>query len=216
MSANKGMNADDLTKLGKKARVWGKRRLERDSSVVGDGVEASAAPGDFTMPYENTYKTSPRNVSIQLKTFDIMKPVETIHPSPLSQVVGTPLTESAQLPEDVPAHPARLTFNVATSGREGSPARTEEVALTLTYDINFVTAFPCSPSRRVRFVRRPGSPTIQKIDLFGSDTLGKGSRSVYRAGKYNTSIFLETLSFSHDFMLTPHQATRCTSFTTTT
>ncbi|KAF4124656.1 hypothetical protein GMORB2_5322 [Geosmithia morbida] len=168
--------ADDLTRLGKKARIWGKRRLERDSSIVGDSTEMSAEPGDFTMPHENVYPTPPPNVSVQLTALELLSAVETIHPSPLSQVVGTPRTESVQLPDDVPAHPARMTFNVVTGNR------TEEVSLTLTYDISFVTAYPCSPSRRVRFVKAPGSPTIQQIDVSGSNNLGKGSRSVFRAG----------------------------------
>lgn len=88
------------------------------------------------------------------------------------------MTESSKAP-DLPSYPAKLIFSLTVDGK-----RSEELALTLSYDISFVTAHPCSPSRRVRFVHKsPESPTIQQIDLTGSGKLGKGSRSAYRAGK---------------------------------
>ncbi|KAK5994952.1 hypothetical protein PT974_03341 [Cladobotryum mycophilum] len=60
--------------------------------------------------------------------------------------------------------------------------RDEKYTFALKYDVNFVTAHPCSPSRRVRVLKSPSSPTLRQIDFDGSDSLGVGSRSVYRAG----------------------------------
>ena len=86
------------------------------------------------------------------------------------------MTESTAAP-DLPSYPAKLDFTVEV---DGQPVK--EYTFILAYDISFVTAHPCSPSRRVRFLKSASSPTIQQIDVSGSNSLGKGSRSVYRAG----------------------------------
>lgn len=172
------LDADDMMHLGKKARVWGKKRLERDGHILGDGNESSVLPADFILPHENVYPTPPESVSIELKSFELMMPVDSVHPSPLCGLTGTPMRESNKAPE-LPSYPARIVFSASSDGKS------EELVLTLAYDINFVTAHPCSPSRHVRFVKSPSSPTIQQIDVSGSAALGKGSKSAYRAGKFH-------------------------------
>ncbi|KAG9250093.1 uncharacterized protein F5Z01DRAFT_427349 [Emericellopsis atlantica] len=167
---------DDLQRLGKKARIWGKKRIERDSYILGDGDESNLEPGDFTMPHENNYEQRPAAAAIELRSFKLLRSVEAVHPSPLSEFTGTPLTESTAAP-DLPSYPAKLIFSVTIGG-----ARSEDFTFPLTYDISFVTAHPCSPSRKVRFVKSPSSPTIQQIDVSGKNMLGSTSRSVYRAG----------------------------------
>jgi hypothetical protein len=171
------MQTDDLAKLGKKARIWGKKRVERESYILGDADESSVLPEDFIIPHENVYAAPPTTPIVELKVFKLLRAVDSVHPSPLSEFTATPLTESSKAP-DLPSHPAKLIFSISTHGKK------EEVAFTLEYDISFVTAHPCSPSSRVRFVKSPTSPTIQQIDVTGSNTLGKASRSVYRAGKF--------------------------------
>lgn len=89
----------------------------------------------------------------------------------------TPATEGSAAPE-LASYPASLTFSVSMNGKSE-----EEHTFALTYDISFVTAHPCAPSSRVRFLKSPTSPTIQQIDVSGSDMLGNTSRSVHRAGK---------------------------------
>lgn len=76
------------------------------------------------------------------------------------------------------SYPARIRFLVSTS-----EIAEEAHTFALSYDINFVTAHPCSPSQRVKFLKSPTSPTIQQIDVSGSDMLGKNSRSAQRIGK---------------------------------
>lgn len=172
------ISIDDLTKLGKKARIWGKKRIERESYILGDGDENNLSPADFIIPHEDAYTEPPSTAFVELKSLKLLRSVEAVHPSPLSEFTGTPMTESSKAP-DLPSYPAKLIFSLTVDGK-----RSEELALTLSYDISFVTAHPCSPSRRVRFVHKsPESPTIQQMDLTGSGKLGKGSRSAYRAGK---------------------------------
>jgi len=169
---------DDLAKLGKKARIWGKKRIERESYILGDADENNLSPADFTIPHENAYPKPPATTFAELRSLKLMRSVEAVHPSPLSEFTGTPMTESTTAP-DLPSYPAKLIFNLSVDGKDS-----EELALNLSYDISFVTAHPCSPSRRVRFVHKsPESPTIQQIDLTGSGKLGKGSKSAYRAGE---------------------------------
>lgn len=170
------MQIDDLARLGKKARIWGKKRVERESYILGDGDESSVLPEDFIIPHENVYPSPPPTPFVELKHFKLLRAVDSVHPSPLSEFTATPMTESSKAP-DLPSHPAKLVFTISTNGKR------EEVPFTLEYDISFVTAHPCSPSQRVRFVKSPSSPTIQQIDVTGSKELGKASRSVYRAGK---------------------------------
>lgn len=170
--------SEDLTRLGRKARLWGKKRVERESSILGDANDSSILAGDFTIPHENTYATPPPSVLIELKSFQLLRSVDSVHPSPLSELVGTPHTESAKAP-DLPSQPAKLVFQVNIE-RE----RTEEISFTLDYDISFVTAHPCAPSKRVTFLKSPESPTIRQIDVSGANAFGKTSRSAYRAGKF--------------------------------
>ena len=150
--------------------------MERESHILGDADESNVTPNDFAIPHENTYSEPPPTVLIELNAFKLLRPVEQIHPSPLSEFTHTPVTETVKIP-DVPSLPARLGFSTTLQG-----GRSENVAFTLTYDISFVTAHPCHPSRKVRFLKSPGSPTIRQIDVDGTKKL-EGSRSVYRAGK---------------------------------
>lgn len=132
------------------------------------------------MPHENMYPEPPPGLLVELKNFKLLRAVDSIHPSPLSELTATPMTESTTAP-DLPSYPAKLVFSVTVEEK-----RVEEFAFALEYDVSFVTAHPCSPSQRVRFIKSPGSPTIQQIDVSGTNKLGKTSRSVYRAGKFRT------------------------------
>lgn len=102
----------------------------------------------------------------------------------------TPATEGSIAPE-LASHPASLTFTVSMNGQPS-----EEHTFPLTYDISFVTAYPCAPSSRVKFLKSPTSPTIQQIDVSGSDMLGNTSRSVHRTGQYPTRALDSSFSSS--------------------
>ncbi|PHH87557.1 hypothetical protein CDD83_8698 [Cordyceps sp. RAO-2017] len=170
--------ADDVAQLGKKARLWGKKRLERESSILGDGKEDSVLPADFIIPHENTYATSPPAVYVKLLALDLGSAVGSVPVTPLSEMVATPFAENVGPAPEMLSYPASIKFSVLVEGAGGE----DEVRCPLTYDVTFVTAHPCAPSHRVRMLKSPSSPTVQKIDVSGSDLLGKGSRSAYRTG----------------------------------
>ncbi|GJN67500.1 helicase-like protein [Purpureocillium lilacinum] len=169
--------ADDLAHLGKKARIWGKKRLERESSILGDGKEDSVSPADFIVPHETGYSASPPSVYVELLALELSAPAGAVPATPLAELIPTPstTTDAGKAPEII-SYPASIRFSVSVEGRDD-----EEVTYPLTYDISFVTAHPCAPSHRVRMLKSPSSPTIQKIDVSGSAML-QGSRSVNKMG----------------------------------
>ncbi|POR32539.1 Uncharacterized protein TPAR_07258 [Tolypocladium paradoxum] len=168
--------ADDIAHMGKRARLWGKKKIERESSILGDGTQDSVLPADFIIPHENAYSTPPPGVYVELLSLDLSSPAGSVPATPLSDIIATPAAECCKGPEML-SYPASVKFYVSIEGKTE-----EELICPLSYDINFVTAHPCAPSHRVRMLKSPSSPTIQKIDVSGSDMLGKGSRSAYRMG----------------------------------
>lgn len=169
---------DDLTKLGKRSRLWAKKKLEQESSIIGDSVEETIAAADFIVPHENMYTTMPPGTFILMHTLKLCSASQSLHPTPLTEIIPTPSHEVFPDAPDLPSYPATITFTVAI---DGEPEKKH--SMSLFYDVNFVTAHPCAPSHRVRFLKSPSSPTIQEIDASGLGKLGQGSRSVYRAGK---------------------------------
>lgn len=116
---------------------------------------------------------------VELQSLELDTPVaECVHPTPLAEIIATPIHENHRAP-DLLSYPTKINFFVSIDGE-----KTETVTFSLLYDINFVTAHPCSPSSRVRVLKSPSSPTLQQIDFTGSNVLGAGSRSMYRAGKH--------------------------------
>ncbi|KAI6775779.1 hypothetical protein HG530_002537 [Fusarium avenaceum] len=178
--------AEDKAHLGKKARLWAKKRVERESSILGDSDEYSVFPADFIIPHENSYSTPPPLISVTFRSLELL--------SPTNSIPATTFTKPTH-PDNVnnkdPAlvsSPASVHFAVSIDGFTA-----ENFSFSLSYDIGFVTAHPCSPSHRVRFVKSPSSPTIQQIDVSGSDTFGQGSRPAHRTGHplhkwYNYSV----------------------------
>ena len=169
-----------MAHLGKKARLWGKKRVERDSSVLGDAEEGSVLSADFMIPHENVYEEPPPSVLVQLDSLKLLPAAASVLPTPLSELTHTPSTETPKVPE-LPAYPASVKFTVISNGQAE-----KKLTLILGYDVSFVTAHPCSQSQRVRFLKSPMSPTIQQFDLSGSSALGKNVVSVHRAGKNGT------------------------------
>ncbi|KAJ4005117.1 hypothetical protein NW766_011264 [Fusarium irregulare] len=175
--------AEDMAHLGKKARLWAKKRVERESSILGDADEYSCFPADFIIPHENNYSTPPPLIGVTLRSLELV-------PSESSKTnSGREINKDPELL----SRPATVNFAVAIDGFTA-----EHFTFSLAYDISFVTAHPCSPSHRVRFVKSPSSPTIQQIDVSGSDTFGQGSRPAHRTGDnkpqlgdaYNTQLTL--------------------------
>lgn len=167
----------DVAQLGKKARLWGKKKVEREASILGDSDESSALPVDFIIPHENGYATSPPTVFVELQSLQLGAATTTIQATPLTEFAPTISIDSAKAPELL-SYPANVRFRATTS--DGSE---QLLIFPLSYDVNFVTAHPCAPSQRVKLLKSPTSPTIQQIDVTGSDFLGQNSRPAHRMGK---------------------------------
>lgn len=170
------LDAEDLAHTGKKARLWAKKRIEKESNILGDADELSVLPADFIIPHENTYSTPPPRVDVNLQSLELLAPANNIQKAPFNNLEAE--TPSGRKSPELFSYPANLHFAVNIDG--GPPV---EFSFSLSYDINFVTAHPCAPSQRVRFLKSPSSPTIQQIDVFGSEMLGMNFRSAHRTGK---------------------------------
>lgn len=177
------MTEDDIAKLGKKSRIWAKKRLERDSSIVGDNKDENISPAEFIIPHENMYTEMPPGTFIEMRSLQLSAAAESLHPTPFAEIVPTPTHETSPAAPDLPSHPAVLKFAVLIDGQTE-----KQHNIRLFYDVNFVTAHPCAPSHRVRFLKSPSSPTIQDIDASGQGRLGQDSRSVYRAGTFTNAV----------------------------
>ena len=169
---------EDIGALGRKARLWGKKKVERESSIFGNGKESNLQPSDFTIPHENIYASPPPMVYVELLSLDLSSTSSDFVPAtPLSELVPTPTREHHSKAPEVVSHPAKIKFFVSLgAGME------EEVTYPLTYDINFVTAHPCAPSQRVRVLKSPASPTARKFEALG-EILEQSSRPAFRTGK---------------------------------
>lgn len=157
-----------MAHLGKKARLWAKKRVERESSILGDADEYSCFPADFIIPHENSYSTPPPLIGVTLRSLELV----------LSESSKTTSEKEIKKDPELLSRPATVNFAVTIDGFTA-----EHFSFSLAYDISFVTAHPCSPSHRVRFIKSPSSPTIQQIDVSGSDTFGQGSRPAHRTGE---------------------------------
>lgn len=170
-----------MAHLGKKARLWAKKRIEKESSILGDADEYSVLPADFIIPHENAYSTPPQLLSVRLQSLDLVAPANSIQSAPFTKQPqnAEKTANSTTKDPELLSFPASVNFSVTIDGQ--IPA--EDFSFSLAYDVNFVTAHPCAPSRGVRFLKSPTSPTIQQIDVSGSDLLGKSARPAHRTGK---------------------------------
>lgn len=161
---------DDMARTGKKARLWGKNAVERESDVLGDADPANVLPADFIVPHENHYdQPPPSNIRVELKGLDLLAAANEGYMTPPSEKDVTPFSDyNSSIPE-IQTHPASMTFSITHDNEEQG----EEFNLSLSKDIHFVTAHPCVPSSRVKLFRSATSPTIQQIDVAGHDWSGK-------------------------------------------
>lgn len=182
-----------MAHLGKKARLWAKKRVERESSILGDADEHSVLPADFIIPHENNYSTPPPLISVELCSLELLAPANSIQATPFTKVAS--LAGSSVKDPELLSFPANVNFSVSIDGFVS-----EHFSFSLSYDINFVTAHPCSPSHRVRFVKSPSSPTIQQIDVSGSaDALGQRFRPAHRTGEHTMYPSLENIGFTDSY-----------------
>jgi len=166
--------AEDSQHVDKKARIWGKVAIERESRILGDGDASSVLPADFIIPFENIYKDkAPPNIRVEFRNLDLKTVAGSTHTSSTEDHGMTPLTDISASPE-IRTCPATVTFTVSQldTGEE------HDYTYSLAKDINFVTAHPCVPSQHVKILKSPSSPTIQQVDLSGSTSTSAKTASI--------------------------------------
>lgn len=205
--------ADDISQTGKRARLWGKTIIERESDVLGDADPSDVLPADFIIPHESHYsQPPPSNIRIELKSLDFFAPVDSLHTTPTEEKDKTPFSEYSKPPE-LHTYPASIAFTMSYDGLD----QDQEFNCALSKDVYFVTAHPCAPSKQVKFFKSPSSPTIQQIDVGGNDwSSGKTASQAHAMGhplhKYYTyrAIHLtELLNMPHsslEALLTPDKS----------
>ncbi|KAK4457515.1 hypothetical protein QBC42DRAFT_278864 [Cladorrhinum samala] len=192
---------EDAQKIDKKARIWGKHAIERESNVLGDTDPSSVLPADFIIPFENIYKDkTPPMLNIELDALKLWAPVESVHTTPTEEYGATPLTERSQAVPEIRSYAGAVSFTVTDieTGEE------KEYTFNLAKDINFVTAHPCVPSQHVKIMKSPSSPTIQQLDVTGNGACGKTASIVgHPLHKYftYTALHLSELLAKQDFSL---------------
>ncbi|KAI1088919.1 hypothetical protein F5B19DRAFT_485607 [Rostrohypoxylon terebratum] len=215
-------NPADLARTGRKARIYGKTIIERESDVLGDAEPSNVLPADFIIPYENAYaKSPPSNIRAELKSLNLYAPIDSVSTTPTADKGFHPFTEHNKEKEpEIHTYPASTTFTISHDSLD----QDEYHNFALTNDVNFVTAHPCVASSYVKYFKSPTSPTIQQIDVGGHDANGKSSSLAHVTGHplhryYNyTAIHLVDLisqnSSSLDDLLSkpaPHTHTRSSS-----
>ncbi|KAL1875687.1 hypothetical protein VTK73DRAFT_9942 [Phialemonium thermophilum] len=158
---------EDVQAVHKKARLWAKASVERDSDVLGGADPTSVLPADFIIPFENIYKQPPPYLTIELKSLNLYAPVDSVHTTPTGE---TPFSEVSK-PPGIQAYTASITFRVSEEAGDQSPGK--DLTFSLSNNVHFVTAHPCVPSSRIKIIKSPSSPTVQQVDISGSGAGGK-------------------------------------------
>ncbi|KAH6628588.1 hypothetical protein F5144DRAFT_493227 [Chaetomium tenue] len=194
---------EDAQQVDRKARLWGKKAVERESNILGDTDPSSVLPADFIIPFENIYRDkAPPVLDIDLKALNLVAPVDSVHTTPTEEYETTPASDSSgtSRPSQIRRYAAAITFAVTDLDLE----ETKEYTYALAKDINFVTAHPCVPSQHVKIMKSPSSPTIQQVDLSGIGAIGKTASVVgHPLHKYYTytALHLSELLIKQDFSL---------------
>lgn len=169
-----------MAKTGKKARLWGKVAIERESEVLGDADFSNVLPADFIIPHENNHpEPPPSNIRVALKSLDFDDSFGSVHSTPTFEQEMTPFSEHTRYSE-VQTYPASVSFTMTHDGFEGEKTMT----LALSKDVYFVTAHPCAPSSYVKYFKSPTSPTIQQIDLQSQDWNAKATAPAHITGTH--------------------------------
>ncbi|KAH6647066.1 hypothetical protein BKA67DRAFT_525561 [Truncatella angustata] len=170
--------ADDIAKIGKKARLWGKLAIERESDVLGDADSSNILPADFIIPHENNHpEPPPSNIRIDLKSLDLYSAVDSLQSTPVFEEPETPFSDFTQA-SNLQTHQASIAFTMTYDGVQGE----QTLNLSLARDVYFVTAHPCAASSYVKYFKSPTSPTIQHIDLGSQDWNAKATAPAHITG----------------------------------
>lgn len=177
----------DAFSIHKKARLWAKASIERDSNVLGNTDPSSVLPADFIIPFENIYREKPPQViTIEMKSLKLWAPADSVHTTPLADETGATPFSGVSKAAEILTYPAAVSFIVTEAGQGG---QAKEHTYNLSNDVYFVTAHPCAPSQHVKILKSPSSPTVQQVDLSGDGATGKMASVV---GEYPASFPLST------------------------
>ncbi|KAK8073766.1 hypothetical protein PG994_004665 [Apiospora phragmitis] len=138
-------------------------------------INVEDIPADFITPLENHYaEPPPSNIRIELKSLDLLTPVDSAHSTPTTERDMTPFSDFSTVSE-IHTYPATTSFTMTHDSLEQG----EDHDFSLAKDVYFVTAHPCVPSSRVKLLKSPTSPTIQQVDVEGHDWNSKAPSSAY-------------------------------------
>ncbi|KAI2639398.1 hypothetical protein GGS21DRAFT_428453 [Xylaria nigripes] len=191
----------DVTNVGKKARIWGKAAVERESNVLGDADPLDVLPADFIVPHEATYQNRPpSNIRVELASLNFHSSAngDDLTPSMKRKLSS----ESSEAPT-IQAYTASVAFSVSHDSIE----RDISLDLSLANDVYFVTAHPCATSSRVKYLTSPSSPTIQRIDVGGHDFNGKPSSTAHIKGHPLHRFYTYTAIHLTELLSQPESAT---------
>ncbi len=132
--------------------------------------------------FENSYgEQPPAPIKIELTTLSLWAEAGSVHTTPgveeISETLSSDVTEAVEIPN----YTATIRFTVTKLDTDEQ----REHSYSLSNDIYFVTAHPCVPSRHVKILKSPSSPTIQQVDISGSSSAGKTASVV---GKRSSSL----------------------------
>ncbi|KAI0434856.1 hypothetical protein F5Y09DRAFT_295048 [Xylaria sp. FL1042] len=193
---------DDVTKVGKKARIWGKASVERESNVLGDADPSDVLPADFIIPHEATYPNRPpSNIRVELKSLNFRAPVSSINSDPSTERLSSFSGSDKSSKPD--SYTASLTFSMSHDAID----QDVDYNISLTSDVYFVTAHPCAASSYVKYLKSPSSPTIQQIDVAGHDFNGKPSSSAHTIGHPLHRFYTYTAIHLADLLTRPPSTT---------
>ncbi|OTA75851.1 hypothetical protein M434DRAFT_266712 [Hypoxylon sp. CO27-5] len=163
----------DIARTGRKARIYGKVTIERESDVLGDAEPSDVLPADFIIPHENAYANAPpSNIRIELKSLNLDASTDSVSTTPTADKGFHPFSDSSkEKGPEIHTYPASTTFAISHDALD----RDEYHNFALTNDVYFVTAHPCVASSYVKYFKSPTSPTIHQIDVGGHDLNGKFS-----------------------------------------
>ncbi|KAL1843936.1 hypothetical protein VTJ49DRAFT_6879 [Mycothermus thermophilus] len=193
---------EDSLQIDKKARLWGKKAIERESDVLGDADPGSVFPADFIIPFENVYRDKmPPFLDIKFQALDLRGVGGSVHSTAAEDDSATAMSDlTTPSRRQIQTYAAAATFTVTDVDSE----ETKEYTFGLSMDINFVTAHPCVPSHHVKIMKSPSSPTIQQVDITGNSAGGRTTSIIgHPLHKYYTYtvLHLSELLAKRDFSL---------------
>ncbi|KAI1111864.1 hypothetical protein F5Y14DRAFT_442972 [Nemania sp. NC0429] len=193
---------DDVTKTGRKARIWGKTSIERESNVLGDADPSDILPADFIIPHEATYPNRPpSNIRIDFKSLDFHTPISSSNTTP--SIEGLEPSYASITASGSRVCAASVTFSMSHDATDHDI----DLNISLQNDVYFVTAHPCAASSHVKYLKSPSSPTIHQIDVGGRDFNGKPSSPAHITGHPLHRFYTYTAIHLADLLTRPASTT---------